>query len=105
MPDTAPASASTAAAALPPAAPIVLSAEISALRTDLLDARYVTEHVEELLGEVAAAALRREDPVPARRRLAARAGPAAARRGLVTRGAGRAAPSPSRSTWSCGPGR
>ena len=87
MPDTAPASASTAAAALPPAAPIVLSAEISALRTDLLDARYVTEHVEELLGEVAAAALRREDPVPARRRLAASEDPAATLLDLFTLGA------------------
>ena len=87
MPDTAPASASTAAAAFPPAAPIVLSAEISALRTDLLDARYVTEHVEELLGEVAAAALRREDPVPARRRLAASEDPAATLLDLFTLGA------------------
>lgn len=70
MPDTAPVPA-------PAAAPTVLSAEIAALRADLRTARYETDRVEELLGDVTAAALRREDPAPARRRLAGSEDPAA----------------------------
>ena len=70
MPATAPEHA-------PAAAPIVLTPEIAALGTDLRESRYVTEHLEEVLGAVASAALRREDPAPARRRLAASTDPAA----------------------------
>lgn len=70
MPATAPEHA-------PAAAPTVLTPEIEALGTDLRESRYVTEHLEEVLGAVASAALRREDPAPARRRLAASTDPAA----------------------------
>ncbi|WP_270409367.1 methyltransferase [Brachybacterium paraconglomeratum] len=70
MPATAPEPA-------PAAAPTVLTPEIEALGTDLRESRYVTEHLEEVLGAVASAALRREDPAPARRRLAASTDPAA----------------------------
>ena len=70
MPATAPEPA-------PAAAPTVLTAEIAALGTDLRESRYVTEHLEEVLGAVASAALRREDPAPARRRLAGSTDPAA----------------------------
>ena len=70
MPATAPEHA-------PAAAPTVLTAEIAALGTDLRESRYVTEHLEEVLGAVASAALRREDPAPARRRLAGSTDPAA----------------------------
>ncbi|MEO2098507.1 MAG: methyltransferase [Brachybacterium sp.] len=70
MPSTAPEHA-------PAAAPTVLTPEIEALGTDLRESRYVTEHLEEVLGAVASAALRREDPAPARRRLAASTDPAA----------------------------
>ena len=93
MPATAPASAPAAAATAPPAAaPTVLPAEISALAADLRGARYVTAHLEDLLGEVATAALRREDPVPARRRLSASEDPAATLLGLFTLGATLPAP-------------
>lgn len=61
----------------PAAAPTVLTPEIEALGTDLRESRYVTEHLEEVLGAVASAALRREDAAPARRRLAASTDPAA----------------------------
>ena len=70
MPATAPEHA-------PAAAPTVLTAQIAALGTDLRESRYVTEHLEEVLGAVASAALRREDPAPARRRLAGSTDPAA----------------------------
>ena len=70
MPATAPEPA-------PAAAPTVLTAEIAALGSDLRESRYVTEHLEEVLGAVASAALRREDPAPARRRLAGSTDPAA----------------------------
>lgn len=70
MPATAPEHA-------PAAAPTVLTPEIEALGTDLRESRYVTEHLEEVLGAVASAALRREDPAPARRRLAGSTDPAA----------------------------
>ena len=70
MPATAPEPA-------PAAAPTVLTAQIAALGTDLRESRYVTEHLEEVLGAVASAALRREDPAPARRRLAGSTDPAA----------------------------
>ncbi|WME22267.1 methyltransferase [Brachybacterium sp. GU-2] len=60
----------------PAAAPTVLTPEIEALGTDLRESRYVTEHLEEVLGAVASAALRREDPAPARRRLAESTDPA-----------------------------
>ena len=92
-PASAPASAPAAAATAPPAAaPTVLPAEISALAADLRGARYVTAHLEDLLGEVATAALRREDPVPARRRLSASEDPAATLLGLFTLGATLPAP-------------
>ena len=70
----------------PSAPPSVHPAEIAALRADLLDASYRTAAVEELLGEVAVAALRREDPVPARRALAGRAEPCALLLDLFTLG-------------------
>ena len=70
MPATAPEHA-------PAAATTVLTPEIEALGTDLRESRYVTEHLEEVLGAVASAALRREDPAPARRRLAGSTDPAA----------------------------
>lgn len=57
--------------------PRLLLSLIGALRADLRDARYTAERVEELLGPVAARALRREDPVPARRVLASLSDPAA----------------------------
>jgi len=76
----------TAPAPVPAAAPTVLPTEISALRTDLLEARYESEHLDEILGEVASAALRREDPVPARRRLAGSTDPAATLMDLFTLG-------------------
>lgn len=40
----------------PAAAPTVLTPEIEALGTDLRESRYVTEHLEEVLGAVASAA-------------------------------------------------
>jgi SAM-dependent methyltransferase len=82
-----PATPSAAVPATPCDAPTVLPAEIAALRADLHGARYVAEHVAELLGEVASAALRREDPVPARRRLAGSEDPAATLMDLFTLGA------------------
>lgn len=51
----------------PSAPPTALPALISALRTDLLAAPYTSAALEDLLGPVAAAALAREDAVPARR--------------------------------------
>lgn len=59
-----------------PPAPRLLPDLLAALREDLLRARYTVERTEELLGEVAAGALRREDPVPARRALAPLTDPA-----------------------------
>ncbi|WP_153395010.1 N5-glutamine methyltransferase family protein [Ornithinicoccus halotolerans] len=50
---------------------------LSALRADLARAPYTVEAVEELLGPVAAAALHREQPLPARRVLTGREEPAA----------------------------
>ncbi|MGP9538523.1 DUF7059 domain-containing protein [Brachybacterium sp. AOP43-C2-M15] len=61
----------------PTAPPRVLPEEIAALRADLTAASYTAAATEDLLGPVATAALRREDAVPARRVLAARAEPAA----------------------------
>lgn len=69
-----------------PPAPRLLPDLLAALREDLLGARYTVERTEELLGEVAAAALRREDPVPARRALASLDDPAATLLALFTLG-------------------
>lgn len=69
-----------------PAAPRLLPDLLDALRDDLLKAQYTVERTEELLGEVAAAALRREDPVPARSALAPLEGPAATLLSLFTLG-------------------
>ena len=67
--------------------PQVLPAEIAALRTDLEAASYLSATIEHLLGPVAAAALRRENPVPALRVLEAREEPAAVLLRLFTLGA------------------
>ncbi|RMI06569.1 DUF7059 domain-containing protein, partial [Cellulomonas triticagri] len=48
-----------------PAAPSVDPALVAALRADLADAGFTVPGVEDLLGPVAAAALHREEPVPA----------------------------------------
>ncbi len=71
----------------PIATPRVLPEEIAALRADLTAASYRTETVEQLLGPVAADALRRENPVPALRVLEAREEPAAVLLRLFTLGA------------------
>ena len=71
----------------PTATPRVLPEEIAALRADLTAASYRTETVEQLLGPVAADALRRENPVPALRVLEAREEPAAVLLRLFTLGA------------------
>lgn len=66
--------------------PRVLPEEIAALRADLAASSYSTATVEQLLGPVAAAALRRENSVPARRVLAPQQDPAAAMMRLFTLG-------------------
>ncbi|WP_394216776.1 methyltransferase [Brachybacterium vulturis] len=71
----------------PPGPPQVLPAEIAALRADLAAASYLTATIEQLLGPVAADALRRMNPVPADRVLAARHEPAAGLLRLFTLGA------------------
>ena len=67
--------------------PRVLTAEIAALRTDLSAGLYTSARIEELLGPVASAALRRENPVPARRMLEPLTDPAAVLLRLFTLGA------------------
>lgn len=67
--------------------PRVLTAELAALRTDLTTDRYTSARIEELLGPVASAALRRENPVPARRVLEPLSDPAAVLLRLFTLGA------------------
>ncbi|MDN6398963.1 MAG: class I SAM-dependent methyltransferase [Brachybacterium sp.] len=67
--------------------PQVLPEEIAALRADLTAASYLSATIEHLLGPVAAAALRRENPVPALRVLEAREEPAAVLLRLFTLGA------------------
>src|SRR5699024_7736227 len=57
---------------------------VDALRADLVAADYTVTATQALLGEVAVAALRREDPVPARRVLTSRTEPAAALMCLFT---------------------
>ena len=57
-------------AAAPCAPPRVVPARIAALREDLERAEYTSERVQDLLGPMAAAALRREQAVPALRALA-----------------------------------
>ncbi|MGP4916973.1 DUF7059 domain-containing protein [Brachybacterium tyrofermentans] len=59
------------------APPQALPDQVAALRADLRTARYTVEATESLLGPVALAALRRENPIPARRALAAQSEPAA----------------------------
>ena len=59
---------------------------VDALRADLVAADYTVTATQALLGEVAVAALRREDPVPARRVLTSRTEPAAALMCLFTLG-------------------
>lgn len=51
----------------PPAAPRALPGRLAALREDLAAASYTSEHVEELLGPMAVAALGREQSLPALR--------------------------------------
>lgn len=67
--------------------PHVLTAEVEALRADLTAGRYLSTRIEELLGPVASAALRRENPVPARRVLEPLEDPAAILLRLFTLGA------------------
>ncbi|WP_348981872.1 DUF7059 domain-containing protein [Brachybacterium epidermidis] len=71
----------------PAAAPQLLPDLVEALRGDLSRARYTVERTEQLLGEVAVAALHREDPLPARRALAGASDPAAILFSLFTLGA------------------
>src|SRR5699024_10898680 len=73
----------------PTAAPRVLPEEIAALRTDLTAASYRSATIAQLLGPVAADALRREDPVPALRVLEGRGGPEGALPSLGVDGARR----------------
>ncbi len=70
-----------------PAAPRALPAEIAALREDLTAARYHVAVTEQLLGPVAVDALRRENPIPARRALESLDDPAAVLFRLFTLGA------------------
>lgn len=58
--------AGTPSAAAPPA-PVVVPALVDALRADLTAAAYTVEHVDDLLGPVAAAALARSEALPALR--------------------------------------
>ncbi|GAA4522313.1 methyltransferase [Brachybacterium paraconglomeratum] len=67
--------------------PRLLTAEIAALRADLSVADYSSARIDELLGPVAAAALRRENAVPARRMLEPSVDPAAVLLRLFTLGA------------------
>lgn len=60
------------------APPQALPDQVAALRADLRAARYTVETTESLLGPVALAALRRENPIPARRVLTPQSDPAAA---------------------------
>lgn len=71
----------------PTAPPRVLPEEIAALRADLTASAYTSATSEQLLGPVATDALRRENPVPARRALAAQTAPAAVLLRLFTLGA------------------
>lgn len=71
----------------PYGSPQVLPEEIAALRADLEAASYLSATIEHLLGPVAAAALRRENPVPALRTLEAQEEPAAVLLRLFTLGA------------------
>lgn len=59
------------------AAPRVAEADIASLRRDLTAAEYTVDHVDALLGPVAAAALHREQPTAARRVLRSSGEPAA----------------------------
>ena len=70
--------------ALPPR---LLTAEIAALRRDLTSGHYTSARIDELLGPVASAAMRRENPVPARRVLEPLDDPAAVLLRLFTLGA------------------
>lgn len=67
--------------------PRVLTAEIAALRADLTAGHYTSARIDELLGPVASAALRRENAVPARRVLEPLEDPAAVLLRLFTLGA------------------
>lgn len=71
----------------PPAPPRAQPDLVTALRTDLTQADYTVTTTESLLGDVASGALRRENPVPARRVLAGRTEPAAVLLDLFTLGA------------------
>ena len=63
-----------------------LPEQITALRTDLVAARYTVETTEALMGQVALEALRRENPIPARRALDPLTEPAAVLFRLFTLG-------------------
>lgn len=68
------------------APPRVLPDRLDALRDDLAAAEYTSERVEDLLGPLSTAALRREQSVPALRAIARTEDPAAALLGLLTLG-------------------
>jgi methylase of polypeptide subunit release factors len=71
----------------PPPPPRPLPAQLTALRADLRRGDYTVERTETLLGELAVAALRRENPLPARRALAGSDDPAAILYRVFTLGA------------------
>ncbi|MFC0675602.1 DUF7059 domain-containing protein [Brachybacterium hainanense] len=73
-------------ARLLPPAPRALPHLLPALRADLLAADYTVPRIEQLLGPVAARALQREDPAPARRALAGATDPCAVLYSLLTLG-------------------
>lgn len=67
-------------------APVADGAALAALREDLTRGEYVSARVADLLGPVAAEALTREDPAPARRALRGREDPRATLISLFTLG-------------------
>ena len=69
------------------APPRVIPPLVSALRADLLAAPYTIAATEDLYGPLAVAALRRENPVPARRVLRGRTDPLAVLLSVLTLGA------------------
>ena len=71
----------------PPPPPRPLPAQLTALRADLRRGDYTAPRIEALLGELAVAALRRENPLPARRALAGSTDPAAILYRVFTLGA------------------
>jgi SAM-dependent methyltransferase len=81
----APEAASPAGSTAPPP-PVKDREAIARLHEDLAAAPYTIERTEQLMGALATAALRRENPIPARRALAGQADPAAVLMDLFTLG-------------------